>query len=92
MVAAYLRGAEFIEQQPTRAAEIASGYIGVKAEFIQAALGHNCPNCKALENQTAIDSILRLMLELGYIQQLPSDLVETGFLAEAVGSQGEQWS
>src|SRR5262249_36819018 len=69
MVAACVEGARFVDEQPSEAAAIAESYIGINRRFIEKALEHNRPSIHALSNQDAMDEILSLMVELGYVDQ-----------------------
>jgi ABC-type nitrate/sulfonate/bicarbonate transport system substrate-binding protein len=83
VVRAFVRGAEFVRQQPDRAAEIASRYIGINPRFIRAALDNNQPNLDALRNGAAMTEILQLMSELGYVEGMPSGFRDLTFLDAA---------
>jgi len=83
VVAAFAEGAEFVERNPAEAAAIAEGYIGVHRNFIERALEHNRPSVHALSNHEAMNAILSLMMELGYIDQLPTGYADLSHL-EAV--------
>jgi hypothetical protein len=77
-----------VEENPAEASEIASHYIGVSAAFIRKALNHNRPNVAALRARAAMDDILRLMLQLDYIRQLPSNYMNLSFLDRVTGRAG----
>lgn len=74
---------EFVNSRPSDAAEIAHKYIGVSADFIEKALANNRPNIDAIRNQDVMDSLLDLMLDLGYIERRPSGYCDLQFLDEA---------
>jgi NitT/TauT family transport system substrate-binding protein len=80
MVRAFARGAAFVGQNPEEASEIASRYIGVNSQFIREALRKNQPDVDALRNNKAMEEILCLMLELGYIDRVPSNYMDLTFL------------
>jgi ABC-type nitrate/sulfonate/bicarbonate transport system substrate-binding protein len=82
VVAAFLDGARFVEERPDEAAALAEPYIGIGARFIRKALEHNHPNVDALSNSEAIDDVLSLMLELGYIERRPSEYLDISMLRE----------
>lgn len=82
-VRAFVRGAEFVSTEPDRAAEIASKYIGINERFIHQALEHNVPDVNAIRNQKAMNGILDLMAELGYIDAAPSGFMDLSFLDAA---------
>lgn len=86
MVRAFARGGAFVGQNPEEAAEIASRYIGVNSRFIREALRKNQPNLDALRNDTAMEAILRLMQELKYIDQMPSNFMDLTFLDRVAAS------
>ena len=85
VVEGFVRGAGFIESDTGRAAEIGARYVGVSAENMVKALAHNRPNVHAIANHEAIEGMLSVMLELGYIDRLPEDYIDLGFL-EKVGT------
>lgn len=80
VVAAFVEGAAFVEENPADAAAIAEGYIGVHRNFIERALEHNRPSVDALSNHDAMDAILSLMIELGYIDQKPTGFADLSHL------------
>ncbi|MBU1694481.1 MAG: ABC transporter substrate-binding protein [Verrucomicrobia bacterium] len=83
VVRAFVRGAAFVAEQPRRAAEIASRYIGIHPRFILEALRRNRPDVNALRNQAAMNSILELMRELGYVDRMPEGFLDLSFLDAA---------
>jgi ABC-type nitrate/sulfonate/bicarbonate transport system substrate-binding protein len=85
VVAAFVEGAAFVQERPADAAAIAEPYIGIHRGFIERALEHNRPSVHALSNQDAMDAILSLMMELGYIDHRPTGYADLSYL-EAVGS------
>jgi NitT/TauT family transport system substrate-binding protein len=80
VVRAFARGAAYVREHPESAAEIASYYIGVNSKFIHQALLRNQPDINAIRNQEAMDRVLDLMLQLGYIRNLPSDYKDLAYL------------
>jgi ABC-type nitrate/sulfonate/bicarbonate transport system substrate-binding protein len=80
VVRAFTRGASFVRDEPGETAEIASRYIGVGERFIEEALDHNHPDPDALRNQEAMESVLGLMVELGYIGRVPTGFADLSFL------------
>jgi NitT/TauT family transport system substrate-binding protein len=80
VVRAFVRGVEFVKEQPDRAAEIASPYIGIHPRFIREALRRNLPRVDAIRNRAAIDRILALMVRLGYVDRIPSGFTDLSFL------------
>src|SRR4029453_304834 len=80
VVNAFVRGAKFVHENPEEAAEIAYRHIGVNPKFIHQALLRNRPNVDAVRNQKAMDNILSLMIQLGYIKKHPSDYKDLSFL------------
>ena len=83
VVRAFVRGAAFVRQQPDHAAEVAARYIGIHPRFIRAALDKNQPNPDALRNQDAMDQILALMADLGYVEGVCSGFADLSFLDSA---------
>lgn len=92
VVRAYVRGAEHVSCHPHDAAAAAAPYIGVSEEIIRKALVSNEPNVRALQNAAAMDQILELMSDLGYIKQKPTDYAELGFLEEMLAESDDAGS
>ncbi len=72
MVRAYVQGARFVADHPEEAATIAARYIGIAPKFILASLKHCRPNVHALHNTQAMNAVLELMREMGYLERLPA--------------------
>ena len=85
VVAAYVRGADHLRDDMDDAAEVASRYIGVSADIVRKAFDQNRPNVRALHNVEAMDQILELMVELGYIEEKPEGFTDLSFLDEVLG-------
>ena len=83
VVRAFVRGADFVRAKRDETAEIASRYIGIHPRFIRAALDRNLPDVDALRNRTAMEGILALMADLGYLQGTPSGYLDLSFLDAA---------
>ena len=83
VVRAFARGARHVRENPGETAEIASAYIGVNSDFIEEALTRNAPDVDAIRSTDAMDAILALMVELGYIESVPSGFVDLRFLERA---------
>jgi ABC-type nitrate/sulfonate/bicarbonate transport system substrate-binding protein len=83
VVRAFVRGAERVREEPDRAAEIAARYIGIHPRFIREALRRNLPRVEAIRNRAAMDRILALMVELGYVDRVPSGFADLSFLDAA---------
>src|SRR5438105_198642 len=60
-----------------------SGDGGISARFIREAFDRNLPRVDALRNREAMDAILELMVELGYLDSVPSDFTDLSFLDAA---------
>ena len=86
MVSAYMRGAQFAETNRDEAAEIAAKYIGISAKIIRKALDANRPNPDAIRNQTAMDQVIGLMIERGYVDGPPAGFKDLSFLDKAEAS------
>jgi ABC-type nitrate/sulfonate/bicarbonate transport system substrate-binding protein len=82
-VRGFVRGAEAVRDEPDRAAEIASRYIGINERFIRGALEHNVPDVNAIRNHEAMAEVLRLMAELGYVDGIPEGFMDLSFLDAA---------
>ena len=86
MVSAYMRGAQFAETNRDEAAEISAKYIGISAKIIRKALDANRPNPDAIRNQAAMDQVIGLMIERGYIDGPPTGFKDLSFLDKAEAS------
>jgi hypothetical protein len=84
-VRAFARGVRFVGEHPDEAAEIASRHIGIHPRFIGEALRRNVPQVDAIRNRAAMDEILSLMIELGYLDTMPSGFVDLSFLDAVAG-------
>jgi NitT/TauT family transport system substrate-binding protein len=80
VVRGFARGVDFVGENPEETAEIASGYIGVGAEFIRAAIERNAPNVDAIRNTDGIGQVLSKMVELGYLEREPTGFIDLTFL------------
>lgn len=85
VVGAYVRGADYLRDHVDDAAEVASRYIGVSAEIVRKAFDQNRPNVRALHNVEAMDQVLNLMIDVGYIKEKPEGFAELSFLDEVLG-------
>lgn len=86
MVGAYMRGARFADTNRDESAEIAEKYIGISSEIIRKALDANRPNPDAIRNQDAMDQVIGLMIQRGYIDKVPSGYKDLSFLDKAEAS------
>jgi ABC-type nitrate/sulfonate/bicarbonate transport system substrate-binding protein len=86
MVGAYMRGARFADTNRDESADIAEKYIGLSAEIIRKALDANRPNPDAIRNQAAMDQVIGLMIQRGYIDKVPSGYKDLSFLDNAEAS------
>jgi NitT/TauT family transport system substrate-binding protein len=85
VVEAYVRGADHLRHDAEDAAEVAARYIGVGAEIVRKAFDSNRPDVRALHNVEAMDQVLTLMLDLGYIKEKPEGFTDLGFVDEILG-------
>lgn len=76
VVDVYVRAIARVHAQPDEAADIAARYIGMRADWIRQALHVNRPDADAIRNQTAIDAVLRLMQQHGYVERPPADYLD----------------
>jgi ABC-type nitrate/sulfonate/bicarbonate transport system substrate-binding protein len=83
MVMAFARGAMFVKTNPDESADIASNYIGINPRFIREALNVNSPDVNAIRNSGAMEGVLSLMIELGYINKMPANYADLSFLDKA---------
>ena len=84
VVRAFVRGLSFISEDAKEAAEIAYDYIGIDPRFIHRALQSNRPRLDGVRNSDAMERVLLLMRDLGYIRSLPSQYIELRCLDTAV--------
>jgi ABC-type nitrate/sulfonate/bicarbonate transport system substrate-binding protein len=80
MVRAYVQAARHVASHPDESATIAANYIGIAPKFIRAALRHCRPNVHALHNRQAMNAVLALMQEVGYLEQMPANYLDTTVL------------
>jgi ABC-type nitrate/sulfonate/bicarbonate transport system substrate-binding protein len=88
VVEADVRGASAVLAHPGASARVAAPIIGVKAEIVERAFGVNAPDITALENTDAMDRILELMQDLGYVDSKPRDFSDLSFLRDVRKSLG----
>ena len=88
VVAAYVRGANHVANHANEAAESAERYIGVSSEIIRKAFEANRPDVRALHNVEAMDQVLGLMADLGYIKSKPEDFADLSFLEAVLAENG----
>jgi len=80
----------FVLSRPSEAADIAHKYIGVKPAFIEQALANNRPNIDAIRNQRTMDTLIDLMMDLGYLARRPTGYCDLRFLNQAQGLSGPE--
>jgi NitT/TauT family transport system substrate-binding protein len=86
VVAAYVRGAAHVRAHPDDAAEVAARYIGIGARIVRRALDANGPDVHALHNVGAMDRVLSLMRDLGYVREKPTDFTDLAFVDRALAA------
>jgi NitT/TauT family transport system substrate-binding protein len=86
VVRAFVRGAEHLRAHPADASAIAARYIGVSAEILRRALERNRPDVRALHNVEAMDRVLDLMADLGYVHRKPTGFTDLAFLDETLAA------
>lgn len=84
VVRAYVAAARHVLDNPEEAATAGEAYIGVSAAIIRRALLANRPDPRAIRNDGAMDQILTLMADLGYVKGRPEGYRDLRFL-EALG-------
>ena len=85
VIRAFARGADFVLANPDETGRIAAPYIGIHPDHIVRALSVNRPNLHAVANADAMQHVLTLMQELGYIPHLPrAAYTELGMLEETL--------
>lgn len=83
VVSAYVAAADFVAAQPDEAAEIGAPLIGVDPAIVRRALRANRPDVNAVRNTGAMAQVLKLMRDLGYVSEIPSNFSDLSFLDKA---------
>jgi ABC-type nitrate/sulfonate/bicarbonate transport system substrate-binding protein len=81
-----MRAARHVETNRDEAARIGAKYIGLNPEIIRKVLNANRLNPDAIRNQAAMDQVIGLMVERGYIDKAPSGYKDLKFLDKAEAS------
>jgi ABC-type nitrate/sulfonate/bicarbonate transport system substrate-binding protein len=89
MVKSFLRGSEFVQENPDEASAIAHRYIGVHSRFIRKALENNKPQVNGIRNDASMQKILSLMRDLGYIDRMPIHYRDLTFLDRALDERNK---
>jgi NitT/TauT family transport system substrate-binding protein len=84
VVRAFVRGADLVTTDPDGAADIAGRWIGMSPDIVRKAFHANRPEVRALHQTEAMDAVLRLMTELGYLRAVPTGFTDLSFLEEAL--------
>jgi ABC-type nitrate/sulfonate/bicarbonate transport system substrate-binding protein len=92
VVRAYTAAIARVHADPDDAAAIAARYIGVRADWIAQALLHNRPQADAVRNQDAMDRVLTLMQERGYLGARPKGYLDLRYLDAAQGRDARKVS
>ena len=82
VVRAFVGGAHHLEDHLDDAAQIAGRYIGVSGEIVRRSFDSNRPNVRALHNVAAMDHVLDLMTDLGYLATKPTGFTDLRFVDE----------
>lgn len=80
VVRGFARGVGAVRDDRAEAARIAGPYIGVNEAFIESALIRNAPDEDAIRNEDAMESVLSLMVRLGYLREVPRGFADLSFL------------
>ncbi len=83
VVNAYAAATTYVHNHPTEAAATGAPVIGVHPDILLKSLDANRPDINAVRNTGAMDQILKLMLELGYVDEIPRDYSDLSFLDRA---------
>lgn len=86
VVRAYVRGADHVASDPADAARISAEYIGIHADIVRRALDANRPSVRALHNRKAMDGVLDLMTELGYLSERPTNFTDLSFVDQVLAA------
>lgn len=84
VVRAFVGGARHLDAHPDEAAEIAGRYIGMSGPICRRAFDHNRPDVRALHNTKAMDHVLDLMKDLGYLTEKPKGFTDLRFVEEVL--------
>jgi ABC-type nitrate/sulfonate/bicarbonate transport system substrate-binding protein len=87
VVRAYVRGAEHVRRHPAEAADVASRWIGMSADIVRKAFDANLPEVRALHHAEAMDRVLDLMVDLGYVSSKPRGFVDLSFVDEVLAAR-----
>jgi len=82
-IKAILKAEEFCHEEPEEAAEISSKYIGISAGIIREALRYNQPHTDITGSIDVMMGIVRLMKELGYIENISQEFYDFELLKKA---------
>jgi ABC-type nitrate/sulfonate/bicarbonate transport system substrate-binding protein len=88
VVRGFVKGLDLVERDPAQAAGIAAKYIGAAPDIIERALGRNAPDINAMRHTKAIDEMLAMMQNLGYIEGIPVGWLDLSFLDSVVNKDG----
>lgn len=83
VVNAYIRAINYVQNNLDEAAEAAGPFIGIHPNIIRQALKANQPRAEAIRNTDSMDKILHLMVERGYIEDIPVDFSDLRFMDQA---------
>lgn len=84
VVRGYVRAVAWVNARPDEAAALAEPLIGVKADFITAAIRATPPNVEGIRNHEVMRRILGFMKALGYVRDIPEGFVDLRFLEPAM--------
>jgi NitT/TauT family transport system substrate-binding protein len=87
VVRAYVRGAEHVRRHPAEAADVASRWIGVSADIVRKAFDANLPEVRALHHAEAMDRVLDLMVDLGYVTSKPRGFTDLSFVDDVLAAR-----
>jgi ABC-type nitrate/sulfonate/bicarbonate transport system substrate-binding protein len=84
VVRAFVKGAQHLHAHLDDAADIAGRYIGMSGHICRRAFDRNRPDVRALHNVDAMDRVLDLMRELGYLEEKPKGFTDLRFVDEVL--------
>lgn len=87
VVRAFVRGADHLHAHPDDAADVAGRYIGMSGAICRRAFEANRPDVRALHNVEAMDRVLDLMRDLGYLAQKPTEFTDLRFVDEVLAEK-----
>lgn len=74
----------FIHEEPRKAAEFGSKYIGINADVTEKALEKDKPKIDIRDSKEAMDGVINKMIELGYVSSKPEKFYDFSYLEKVL--------